>query len=409
MLLCRNTPEALIIYLAALRSGDALILMHENIEKTLLKNVLDQYTPDWVFHHNSISIPELYQLDQLDQEWLLLKPVTQRMSVPINKHLAILLSTSGSTGSPKMVRLSYDNLNSNANSIADYLQIQNNDRAITTMPFSYSYGLSVINSHLAQGATLVMNSASILSREIWDTFSLHQATSIAGVPYIYQMLHRLNPQKLPLSTLKTITQAGGRLSPQLIEYYSKLSEKNGWRFFVMYGQTEATARISYVPPEKLSRKIGSIGIAIPNGKLSLQDGELLYEGPNVMMGYAENRSDLSKGDDLCGRLATGDLATVDEDGYFYLQGRIARFIKIHGNRINLDDVEYHLENSLNHAVAVTGEDGLLRVYVTPNIEIETVKKNIIELFALHSSTYKIHTIKTIPVTTSGKKDYGQLT
>ena len=197
--------------------------------------------------------------------------------------------------------------------------------------------------------------------------------------------------------------------PQLIEYYSKLSEKNGWRFFVMYGQTEATARISYVPPEKLSRKIGSIGIAIPNGKLSLQDGELLYEGPNVMMGYAENRSDLSKGDDLCGRLATGDLATVDEDGYFYLQGRIARFIKIHGNRINLDDVEYHLENSLNHAVAVTGEDGLLRVYVTPNIEIETVKKNIIELFALHSSTYKIHTIKTIPVTTSGKKDYGQLT
>ena len=308
LILCRTTPEAVTAYLAALRSGDAVILLNENLEQSLLRDILDRYTPEWIMQHVTMPVFPPYRSEHQDNDWLMLRRTPPAECADIDHNLAVLLSTSGTTGSPKMVRLSYVNLSSNAETIASYLGIESEcDRAITTLPFNYSYGLSVVNSHLHARATLVLSDHSILTREFWSAFSLHQVSSFAGVPYTYQMFHRLNPRKLNIPTLKTLTQAGGRLSPSLIEHFSQLSLEKGWRFFVMYGQTEATARISFVPPSILPRKIGSIGISIPGGNLSISpQDELIYEGPNVMMGYAESRSDLSNGDELKGVLATGD-------------------------------------------------------------------------------------------------------
>ncbi len=169
------------------------------------------------------------------------------------------------------MRLSADNIQSNAESIAQYLEIDENEKPITTLPFNYSYGLSVINSHLLKGATIVLTEKTVFFKDFWNTFKQYECTSFAGVPYTYQMLKRTGFDKLDLPSLKTMTQAGGKLNEEMIKYFYEYAERKNIRFFVMYGQTEATARISYVPFDKLKNKIGSIGISIPGGKLSLNE------------------------------------------------------------------------------------------------------------------------------------------
>lgn len=411
-LICRNDPITLIIYLAALRCGDAVMLLNEDTDPGRLQAIFAAYRPDWIASPASDMALDDHTTEPLDAGWRLWKYAGDAPATPIHPDLAVLLSTSGTTGSPKMVRLSYHNIDTNARAIADYLAIRSDDLAVTTLPFNYSYGMSVVNSHLQAGAGIVLTDAGLLTREFWDTFRRHGVTSLAGVPYTYQILHRLNPRKLPLETLRTLTQAGGRLSLPLTEYFRALAEERGWRFFVMYGQTEAAPRISYIPPESLKEKAGSIGIAIPGGRLSVsEEGELIYEGANVMMGYALCRDDLAKQDESRGRLATGDLAKMDEDGYFFLHGRLKRIIKIHGNRVSLDEVEHRLESALGLPVAVAGEDDKLHVFLggestdASEIEAKTILNG---AYHLHASTFMLKRLAVIPVNTSGKKDYGAL-
>jgi acyl-CoA synthetase (AMP-forming)/AMP-acid ligase II len=406
LVLCRNEAAAIIAYLGALRGGDAVMLLNEQTDATLLAEVLSRFEPDWIAQHEGAQDWEAYQATPFAQGWELLVRNAVATGPEIHSDVAVLLSTSGSTGSPKMVKLSHANLAANAASIADYLAIDAGTRVITTLPSNYSYGMSVVNSHLHAGAALVMTDASLMSREFWDAFEQHQVNSMPGVPYTYQLLHRLNPRKLPLASLRTLTQAGGHLSAPLQSFFHELSQELGWRFFVMYGQTEAAPRISYVPPEALARKQGSIGIAVPGGRLSLSaDGELIYEGPNVMMGYAQSRADLAGGDELQGRLATGDLAEIDEDGFAFLRGRLKRFIKIHGNRISLDDIEQRLEAEFGPVVIVGGRDEKLRVRHTDGVDPAAIKSLISGLYRLHASVFAIEPVDTSPHTSSGKKDY----
>ena len=409
IILCQNASEAVIAYLAALRSNDAVMLLGEQTAPASLKTIINLYQPEWIFQPQSHPIPDSYRSDHEENGWHLLKQAGSPQSLSIHPDLAVLLSTSGTTGSPKLVRLSQANIASNAKAIVEYLSIHGGVRAITTLPLNYSFGMSVINSHLEAGATIVLTESSLLTREFWDTFAYHGVTSLSGVPYTYQMLHRLNPGKLPLGTLGTLTQAGGRLPAHLIDYFQDLAYRRAWRFFVMYGQTEAAPRISYVPTNMLTAKAGSIGIAIPGGRLSLSiAGELIYEGPNVMMGYAESRADLASGDELSGRLATGDLARVDEDGYFYLRGRITRFVKIHGARINLDDIEQRMESELQTPVAAVGEDDRLTLYLPAGGDSHAAKILLTTSYRLHPTAFTIRSIESLPVTPSGKKDYSFL-
>lgn len=340
----------------------------------------------------------------------------------IHAELALLLGTSGSTGNPKFVRLSQDNVLSNARSIADYLELNADEVPITTLPPSYTYGLSIIHSHLLVGATIAITNATFFDRGFWDFLRAARATSFGGVPYHYEMLKKLRFTRMDLPHLRTLTQAGGRMEPDLTREYAEHCASRGMRFFTMYGQAEATARMSYLPPEKAIAKAGSIGIAIPGGRFWLEDeagqvidqeetpGELVYAGPNVSLGYAEGHADLAKGDERQGVLRTGDLAKRDGEGDYYIVGRLKRFIKLFGNRVNLLDVEKFLLDA-GHPAACAGQDDCLEVYVTQATadQARHIKKLVVDYLRVAARAVAVYGIEDLPRNASGKIQYAELT
>ena len=289
----------------------------------------------------------------------------------------MLISTSGSTGSPKLVRQTYTNIEENTRSIIQYLGITDSERAITTLPMNYVYGLSVLNTHLYAGAALILTDLVCYSKKFWDLFRSQEATSFAGVPFMYEMLDKLRfTKKIEVPSLRYMTQAGGKLSPDLQKKVSEYARDTGRKFVVMYGASEATARMGYLPMEYALEKEGSMGIAIPGGRFALlgeddqefdepdRVGEMIYYGPNVTLGYAQQRADLAKGDENHGRLVTGDMARRDADGFYYIVGRKKRFVKILGKRVNLDEMERLLKKNFDSIdIACAGADDRLGVFV----------------------------------------------
>jgi acyl-CoA synthetase (AMP-forming)/AMP-acid ligase II len=329
--------------------------------------------------------------------------------------LGVLLATSGSTGSPKLVRLSWDAVEANARSIATALRIGPDEVAPTSLPFFYSYGLSVLNSHLVAGATLVISAGGILDRAFWTSFDRYGCTSLAGVPYHYSMLRRLRFDPADHPSLRTLTQAGGRLAPEVVAEFAERIATTGGQMFVMYGQTEATARIAVVPPDRLLDKLGSAGLPVPGGRLEIRDadastgaGEVVYTGPNVMMGYAEVAEDLGRGDDLGGVLRTGDLGYLDDEGFLYLTGRSKRIGKVFGVRVSLDDIEHHLRDR-GPVAALSGNDTVV-VWLegaSPD-ERRAVARQLGETMHLHPSGFDVRTVDTLPLLGNGKIDYRML-
>ncbi len=325
--------------------------------------------------------------------------------------LAVMLSTSGSTGTTKLVRLSATAVDANARSIVEYLGIDPSDRAITTLPPAYSYGLSIVNSHLAAGAAIILNDASVIDARFRATIDRHGATSFGGVPYTYELLGRSGLlDDLPRS-LRTMTQAGGRLQPDLVRSVAAATHATGCRFFVMYGQTEATARMAYLPPELLADHADCIGRAIPGGELTLVDedgavadrGELVYTGPNVMMGYAETAADLAK-DAGPPRLPTGDLAERSGPGLFRITGRKSRFIKIFGLRIALDEVE-RISARLGWTLTATGTDEQLVLAMREGDDDEAARTAIAGELGIPAHNIVAVTFAELPRLESGKTDY----
>lgn len=399
---CENCVDSVAAYLGALRNGYPVLLVDAQLEAKLR---------DRLYSHFSVA-----RVRTATGDWKALGHVAPT----VHPDVAVLLSTSGSTGSPKLVKLTLANLDANAQSIAQYLDLNESERPVTTLPMHYSYGLSVVNSHLSVGATLVLTGQPVTARKFWDVFREHEATSIAGVPTIYAMLKQLRFERMDLPSLRTMTQAGGRLPPELVRWYAELAASRGQRFFVMYGQTEATARMSYVPPAQALDKAGSIGIAIPGGRFELvaddgdiiegseETGELRYIGPNVMMGYAAEVEDLADADGQGGVLMTGDLGRRDEDGYYYVVGRLKRFIKVFGNRIGLDEVEAQLREE-NYDVAVTGRDDLLVVAFRGDSDAtDSLVAHISAKYRLHRSAIRVHAVDGFPLSTSGKIQYAEL-
>lgn len=393
----RNTVDAVRWYVAALRSGHAVILIDDKLDAELLQNVLDRYQPDWTVMPAPAG--EYHFETRPDAP-----------PGPLYPELALLLSTSGSTGSPKLVRLSYANLASNAEAIAAYLALTSADRAVTTLPLHYSYGLSVLHSHLAVGGSVVMTQASVMEPAFWQALQ-EGVTSLAGVPFTWEMVLRLGFERKAPASLRALTQAGGRLDEAKVSALAAIAAEKSWRFYVMYGQTEATARISYVPPEEVAKRPGSIGVAIPGGALAAdaETGELIYRGPNVMLGYAESREDLALGDVNQGVLHTGDLGQQDADGFWRITGRLKRFIKLFGLRINLQEVEDGLSVMLGQQVACTGTDERLEAWVLSEAAAEKAKAWLVSRYRLHPSAVTVRVIPELPRTASGKVDYPRLT
>lgn len=370
--LCKNTIESIVEYLACLEAGAPVVLLDATKDAETIENLRKIYKPGETKCHPDLTL---------------------------------CLATSGSTGSPKLVRLTKRNILANAESIAEYLQIDENERPITMLPMYYSYGLSIINSHLLKGATILLTDKSYAQREFWNFLRESEATSMSGVPYTWEMLRRLRFMRMDLPSVRTMTQAGGKLNAEIAKEYIQWAKSQGKRFIVMYGQTEATARMSYLPWEKAEEKYASIGVAIPGGTFSLaEDGELIYQGENVSLGYAECAEDLMKGDENHGVLHTGDMARVDEDGFYYITGRKKRFVKVWGNRCNLDAVE-QIVKQITSSCAVVGVDDQITVFVTQ----EGLEKEIKDLLAsktgLNPIAFQVKQIEAIPVKESGKIDY----
>ncbi|MGB0114659.1 MAG: AMP-binding protein [Ilumatobacteraceae bacterium] len=348
--------------------------------------------------------------------------VIERSSHPaldLHPDLALLLSTSGSTGNPKLVRLSHDNLASNARSIASFLDLRSSDRGITALPLHYCYGLSVLHSHLEVGASVVLTSASVVDPCFSEAMRRHAVTNVAGVPHTFDLLEQAGADRLHTPSLRFLTQAGGKMAPDAVRRWVDRTESWGTDFFVMYGQTEATARMAYLPPDVARRRPEAIGIAVPNGELHLDTsaaadagsgvGELVYRGPNVMLGYATTAADLGLGRTVH-ELRTGDLARFHaDDGVFEIVGRRARFVKPFGLRIDLDALELRLSSEpFAHDVAIGGDDDGI-VICAPGADEALVRSWGTERTGLPASRLSIDVESPIPRTPSGKVDYGSIT
>ena len=398
LLLFPPTFDAVSLYLGALRSGRHVpLLLPPGIHPALLADLREKYQPDWIATGTE-------PVQRLRSE--------RAVGAVPHESLGLLLSTSGSTGSQKLVRLAYTALDANAASIVEYLRLGEGDRAITTLELSYSFGMSILNSHLAAGASVVLTNETLLSRGFWDLAQKSHITSLSGVPSQFAMLRRAGLEKRGLGSLRMLTQAGGNLSEPLKREFKALTDRLGSEFFVMYGQTEAAPRISYVPPARLEEKPGSIGVAVPGGTLELDPStsELIYRGPNVMLGYAESRADLDRGDDLHGVLRTGDIGRRDEEGFYFLTGRLKRFIKLSGARVNLDDVEKMLTNEFDTPLACVGTDDRLVVVLTESSSVTDAA--IRELLRVRCDIYAglvaVERRSALPLTANGKVDYPAL-
>ena len=401
-----NTPQCIAGYVGFIRRGAVPVLINHTVSQEMIDQLIDAYKPEYVYRPNA----ELndYELSQLATRYSQLYP-----------ELGLILTTSGSTGSPKFVRLTYENLFSNAESIAQYLEITSDDRAITTLPMTYSYGLSIINSHLISGACIILTDAPIIGKEFWALFKEQNPTTFGGVPFVYDMLKKLRFARMNCPSLKYITQAGGHLSAELVKEYEDICKQKGIKFIVMYGQTEATARMAYMPWDKLEGRENSIGIAIPGGEFFLVDdegsvidqpevpGELCYRGPNVSLGYATCREELAKGDENGGVLHTGDVAKRDAEGFYYIVGRKKRFLKIFGNRVNLDEVQTLLLKRGIEAACV-GKDDAMKVYVVTGTDCNAVRQLLAELTHLNLSAFTVLNIDAIPRNDAGKILYSKL-
>lgn len=417
--LCKNVVESLVGYVAFINNRVVPLMLDATMEFDLLSRLLEAYTPEyiWLPTERSGELNAFQSVYEFQDYTLLRSNVAH--SVPLHNSLALLLTTSGSTGSPKLVRLSYENVLANAQSIAEYLSIDDKERPITTLPMHYSFGLSVINSHLLRGATILLTNRSLMEKEFWQFLKNEKATSLSGVPYTYEMLKRLRFFRMDFPSLTTLTQAGGKLSVELNKEFVEYCVASNKRFIVMYGQTEATARMSYVPFERAIEKLGSIGVAIPGGEFSLVDdagcaindvdtqGELVYRGANVSLGYAECGDDLAKGDENLGVLHTGDLAKRDSDGFYSIVGRKKRFIKLFGNRVNLDETERLLKPMVSECACV-GTDDRMVVYITEQGRELEVKQFISTKTGLNHTAFDVRFCPSIPKNSSGKTLYANL-
>lgn len=390
---CALTIDAVAAYAALMVDDHVPLLLEADLAPDLAEGLIAAYRPHAV----------------LDPE----SGIIARHEGPeLHPDLGLLLTTSGSTGSPKLVRHRASGLAANADSIAEYLGLGPDERPLLHLPMSYSYGMSVLNSHFAVGACICLTRHTVMEPGYWQDMADFEATSLSGVAFHYQALRRFVGKQLELPHLKSLTQAGGRLDPKFVKFFADWAGKTGRKFHVMYGQTEAGPRIAHLPPDQAANAPEAIGLAIPGVRIELrgddgkavadgETGELVVESPAVMMGYALTADDLARGDELGGILQTGDLAQKGADGLLRIVGRKSRILKIYGLRLNIDEVEKRLI-SLGFPAVCFGEDDKLRILLEGESDPAEAKARVTELFSLPPRGVEVRAIAQIERSASGK-------
>lgn len=405
-------------YVAALSNGIVPLMLTHTLNKDLLFNLMDTYHPAYLW------APEGYELGRESETvftyWGYKLMKTGMTSPAMAPELALLLPTSGSTGSPKLVRHKLENVEASARAVSTAFAFNENSRGMVSLPLNFTQGLNVATSHLYVGGTALMTKATITMREFWNFFKAEKAESFTGVPYSYEVLDKLRFFRMDLPHLKIINQGGGRMPDTLFTKCTTYAAETGRKFVATYGSTETTSRMAYLPAEVAAEKIGSIGKALPGYRIELrdadgnlitkanEDGEIIFHGANVTLGYAETAEDLTKGDERCGVYATGDLAHYDEDGYLYVVGRKARFLKLFGYRVSLDSMERRIKAQLGIACACAGTDKQMVVFVEREDVADDVMKILMETTNLHKQAFAVKYIESIPKNDSGKTMYSAL-
>jgi acyl-CoA synthetase (AMP-forming)/AMP-acid ligase II len=426
-LLCGVNCETIVGLLAGAAAGHATALIDPSVPEQLLKGLIESYQPELILGQRGSreKPPDLSsgkatvgsaQSRAGVVEWIASEGDPSRP--PIDPTLQLLLSTSGTTGSQKYVRLSRDAVVANASQIAQALALDEASVGIAHLPLHYSYGLSVVTSHLTSGGRLCLINDSVTSPSFWSKIEKVGGSHFPGVPFHYVALARLGAGLVPES-VKVFTQAGGALDLRVQSKIRDWATQRAGQFFVMYGQTEASPRMATLQHADHSRKAGSVGVALAGGQFSIVDdhgapmpadavGAVVYEGPNVMSGYAMSRADLGKGDEMKGRLETGDLGRLDAEGFLYLTGRTKRFAKIAGYRLGLDESEKELFSVCPVACLDLGE----KIAVAHEQDSETALKARVRVLAdsykVPSSSFALRRVPEIPRASSGKIDYARL-
>lgn len=418
VVLSQNAIGSAMGYVAMLANKIVPLMLGAKMDEELIDNMLETYQPEYIWMPETLENRWGFECVWSKHSFQLLK--TNYTPYPMYEDLSLLLTTSGSTGSPKLVRHTYANIECNARNIATFFECDSTHKPILDLPINYTFGLSVLNSHLYAGGTILLTQKSVLNKEYWNLFREQGATTITGVPYTYEMLDRVRFYTMDLPSLKIVTQGGGKLKDELYMKLAQYAIDTGRKFIPTYGQTEGTARMAYLPYDIAIHKCGSIGRAVPNGKLSLVDddgkeitqpnvvGEMVYEGPNVTLGYAQRGEDLILGDERHGKMATGDIAKFDEDGCYYILGRKRRFLKLFGTRIGLDETERLLRSNFDIDCACTGEDNQMKIVVTTPDKEKEIKKWISEKTKINASAFCVQYIEKIPRNEAGKILYGKL-
>lgn len=417
--LCENKVGSLAGLLALYDNKDVCLLINAAIDRGLLDNLCETYHPSYFWMPEGKCADFCFETVLQYKDYVLCK--TGNKAPEMHSDLSLLMTTSGTTGSPKLVRHKYGNVESNAKNVAKAFGWTPEERGIIDLPMQYTMGLNVICSHLHAGATVLLVAANLMNPRYWQFIKEQKGTNFTGVPFSYEILNRLRFFRMDLPCLTTMAEGGGKLSDTLFAAFANYAEEKGKRFFATFGTTETTARLAFLPPENAVRKCGSIGKAIPEGNLYLIDengnriqepdkeGELIYEGPNVTMGYAESVGDLTKGEEFCGVYHTGDIARMDEDGCFYIVGRLKRFLKLFGLRVSLDQCERIISEHFGIECACTGDDNQMRIYITKDGLQEEVKQLMAEKTGLIAKSFAVKSIEAIPRFESGKTNYRALT
>lgn len=413
----RNTVGSAAGYLGAMINRIVPLMLGASIDQELLEELIHIYHPKYLWKPvEMVAEGELTLLEQYG--YALVK--TGLTPYPMYEELSLLLTTSGSTGSPKLVRHSYTNLEAQARNISAFFELDATERPMLDLPINYTMGLSVLNSHLYSEATVLLTALNVLNPGYWEYFKREGATSFTNVPYSYEILKKLRFFRMDLPSLKLITQGGGKLNEELQREFAEYAEQTGRRFILTYGQTEGSARMAYLPAEYARKKFGSIGKAIPNGRLYLIDeegneitkpdviGEMIYEGPNVTLGYAQSGEDLLLGDERHGVLPTGDMVKKDADGFFYIVGRKKRFLKLCGYRVGLDECENLIKAGFDTECACVGDDECMNIYVTTEQGHEEIKHYISSKTNINSGFFKVYYLEKLPRNEAGKILYSKL-
>lgn len=377
------------------------LILNAKTDEALYSNLLETYKPAYIWQNGELTRTE--------------NPIA-----PLYPELSHLLPTSGSTGSPKLVRHCYDNIEAAGLNISTFFEIKHSDRPLMVLPLYYTMGLSMVFSHLKVGATILITGRNMTDPVFWKFIKEEHATSFTGVPYSFQILNLMRFFRMDLPDLELLTQGGGKMEHCLNLKFAEYCRDNGKRWIATYGQSECTARMAYLPAKWAIDKVGSIGIAVPNGELSLIDadgnnistphteGEMCYRGKNVTLGYATCLEDLQKGDERNGFIRTGDLAYFDEDGCYYIVGRMGRFLKLFGMRVGLDECEQIIATECQIENVCVGTDEKMIVYITDAAKTQAVKNVLIEKTHIVATSFEIRIIPEIPKNEAGKILFSKL-